>query len=403
MTEDVSAGPIFDDRYEPAEQIDSGGLATVWRGVDRDTGTDVAIKCEDDEIHDSDQVRNHFRQELRWFRYLRRGLQSGSIVQFFHGSVDVEPGYIVTELIEGGSLDELFTNGREPGVDVVQAIGVPVCRGFSFLHENDVLHLDCKPNNVLVRARGPPAVIDLNSAVERGAGTETLFHHDPSKPPELAPTELRDAPVGPWSDVYSLGKLLCYLLTGETISISEERIDAWSAVDVLSHGADCSGTLARVIEQATEPYPNQRFVDATALVDALGPQVGLPGRTLTLEHERSGRQIRARPGDDIGRWTPDNPVPTIALPDEQRFCSATHATVEYDTGSWRLRDRSLNGTFVHDGSDWQYVLSERGKQKRVAADAPLPVQSPTDTIELGDGFRIAPVHQEHEDTLTVSL
>jgi serine/threonine protein kinase len=403
MTADAPAGPIFDDRYEPHEQIDSGGLATVWRGVDRETGTPVAIKCEDDEIHDSEQVRNHFRQELRWFRYLGRGLQSGSLVHFLDGALDVQPGYIVTELIEGGSLEDFFAGDREPGLAALRSVGVPVCRAFSFLHENDVLHLDCKPNNVLVRGRGPPSVIDLNSAIERGAGTKTLFHHDPSKPPELTPTELREAPVGPWSDVYAVGTLLCYLLTGETVEFTDEEMSAWQALDVRTMGADCPAGLAQVIEQATEPYPNQRFVDATALVDALATHVSLPEQSVVLEHDRSGRRIHARPGDDIGRWTPDNPVPAIALPDEQKFLSATHATLEFECGNWRLQDRSLNGTFVHDGSDWHYVLSDRGRTKREAADAPLPVDSPEASIELVDGARIAPVHQDHEDAITVSL
>jgi serine/threonine-protein kinase len=403
MTDDEPAGPIFDDRYEPQARLDSGGLATVWRGVDRETDVPVAIKCEDDRVHDSEQVRSHFRQELRWFRYLDAGLRAGSLVHFLDGALDVTPGYIVTELLDGPPVDDVFTTGREPGVDSLHAIGLPVCRAFAFLHENGVLHLDCKPNNVLERSRGPPAVIDLNSAVDREEGTGTLFHHDMGKPPELTPTELSDAPVGPWSDVYALGTFLCFLLTGEAIQYSEEAIDAWQAVDVLSRGADCPGGLAAVLEQATEPYPNQRFVDAGVLVDALAAYTDLPERTATLEHDGSGRQIRVRPGDDIGRWTPDNPVPAVVLPDEQRYLSATHARLTYDDGGWRLRDCSLNGTFVHDGQDWQYVLSEHGREQRVDADAPLPVAAPPESVSLVDGATIAPVYKAHADSVTVHL
>ena len=399
MTDESPVG----SRYEREEQIDSGGLATVWRGVDRETGMPVAIKLAHDEVHDREQVQNHFREELRWFRYLAAGPRPGSLVHFVDGSVATDPGYIVTELVEGPSVEETLLGGREAGLETLRAIAPEVCRAIAFLHRNDVLHLDCKPDNVLLRSGDLPAVIDLNSAVERGEGTSTLFYHDPYKPPELTPTELREAPVGPWSDVYALGKFLAFLLTGKNLTFEDESVDAWHAIDVIDWGVDCPGELVGVIERATAPYPADRFSDAEELTAALASAIEASEPTLSLVDEETGRSVRVRPGDSLGRFDDGEPTPAVVLPDEGQYLSPAHATVEYERGEWVLYDGSLNGTFVHDGSDWQCVLSRAGRDRRENADAPLPGDSPVESIRLVDGARIAPVHPDHDVTLTVSL
>jgi len=435
MSEEPDPGPIADGRFERRERLDSGGLGTVWRGVDRETGVPVAIKTDHRSVHDDEQVRASFRRELRRFRAFADGPVSGSLVRFFDGAVGPEGCYVVTELLEGAAVDEYFAGERSPGVDVLAAVAPRVSRAVDFLHRGGVVHCDVKPGNVIERTRDPesapgsegpsrePVLVDLNSAVAADAGTETLFHHDPYKPPELTPTELRDEPVGPAADVYALGALCCFLLAGEAPTFEAESVADWTAVDPREYGADCDADLASVVQRATEPRPAARYRDAGALYDALASLLGLPERSAVLVDERTERRIRVGPGDVIGRWTADRRVPHVVLPDDQRLLSPVHASLEWNGADWVLVDRSVNGTYVDGGwipaSDamaaddrgadvgtsagdedgdapawWQYVLSAAGRERRAETGAPLPVEEPPETIVLDSGARIAPVSPE---------
>lgn len=395
MSDGGPSEPIVAGRYRLEERLDSGGLSTVWRGTDLERSEPVAIKCESDGTHDREQVRKHFRQELRWVRRFTGVPTPGGLVHFVDGSVDDGRCYIVTELIDGRSLDGAFDGDRTPGLETVRSLAGPVCRAVAFLHCNDVVHLDLKPGNVLDRRRGPPAVIDLNSAVTGTEGTDTLFHFDPYKPPEVTPTDARETAVGPWSDVYALGKLLCFLLTGEAPTCEEQRRADWEPVDVLDYIGDCPSVIASVVARATAPRPADRFDDAVALLNSLGGVLGVSDQVAGLVHEASGIRIRVRAGDALGRYSTDCALPAIVLPDDQQYCSPTHATIDRDGEAWVLRDRSLNGTFVEIGGVWRYVLSPDGLDRRQATDAPLPERAPPSSNPLEDGATIAPVTPEY--------
>lgn len=399
MTADVETGSVIDGRFELEEPLGSGGLATVWRATDRETGWPAAVKCENVGEHDREQVRAHFRQELRWFRRFEDGPVPGSLVHFLDGAVREGTVYVATELIEGASLETAVETDVTPGIEAVRTVGGPVCRALAYLHRNGVVHLDSKPNNVLCRRRGPPAVIDLNAAVSTGEETGTLFHADPFKPPELTPTDARDERTGPWSDVYALGVLIAYLLTGETVGFESASIAEWRPVDPRVDGHDCPPELAAVIRQATEPRPQGRFVDADALYAALTSVLETGDRSARLHHGQSGLTVRVDDGTTIGRWTPDSRVPDVVVPDDDRFVSPDHAVFALEDGAWVLRDRSLNGTVVRTGAETAYVLSSEGRTRQQEERGGLSRPDPEPSIRLSDGDRITPVHPDYAPTL----
>lgn len=399
MTADVGAGDVIDGRFGLETRLDSGGLATVWRATDRETGWPAAVKCENVGDHGREQVRAHFRQELRWFRRFEDGPAPGSLVRFLDGAVREGTVYVATELVEGGSLEAAVGEGIDPGLEAVRTIGEPVCRALGYLHRNGVVHLDPKPSNVLCRRRGPPAVIDLNAAVATADGTGTLFRFDPYKPPELTPTDARDEPAGPWSDVYAVGKLLAYLLTGETWAFETASLADWTAVDPRADGHDCPAELSAVIRQATAPRPQRRFVDADALSAALTSVLETDARFARLHHESTGLSVRVGDGTAIGRWTPDEPVPDVVVPDADRFVSPEHAVVAFEDGEWVLEDRSLNGTVVRTGTETVSLLSREGRKRQAEERGGLSSPDPDTSIRLTDGDRITPVHPDYGPTL----
>ncbi|WP_408956912.1 protein kinase domain-containing protein [Natrinema sp. 74] len=398
MTGDARPGTVIDDRFRLEERIDTGGLATVWRASDRERERPVALKCEPDGASERERVRAHFRGELRWFRRFEGGPVPGSLVRFIDGSVGEGTAYIATELIGGGSVADRFDReDRDSSLEAIREIGGPVCRTLAFLHHNGVVHLDLKPSNVLVRHTGRPAVIDLNAAVSTEAEPDVRFGTDPFKAPELTRPDASEAPIGPRADVYALGAFLSALLTGSATAASSVTR---AVTELRAHDAEPPAALAALVRRATAPDPHDRFDDAGDLYDALVPVLEASEQTARLVHDPSGRAVRVRPGDTVGRWAVDRRVPTIVLPDEEQFLDPDHAVLEHDGTAWHLRDRSLNGTYVRRDADWEYLLSRDGRKRRRSADAPLPRPEPPTSTRLSDGDRIAPVSPDYGCRLT---
>jgi serine/threonine-protein kinase len=397
MTDGDRTGSIVDGRFRLEERLAAGGFGTVWRATDCEREAPVALKCETDGSHDREQVRAHFRGELQWFRRFEGGPIPGSLVHFVDGAVDGDTVYIATELLRGGSVDDVLERDGASGrsLERVRELGGPVCRALEFLHQNGVAHLDLTPSNVLRRRSGQPAVIDLNAAVSTEVEPDVRFGHDPFKPPEQTRTDDHDEPIGPWSDVYGLGQFLAVLLTGTANAKTASTNGTPEAVALRSRGATWPSSLVEPIRRATAPDYRDRFDDAGDFYDALVPFLEVPDRTARLVHDPSGRAVRVRPGDTLGRWAAEQRVPTVVLPDDERYLCPEHAALEYDEGGWQLRDRSLNGTFVRRDGPWEYVLSLEGRKRRREADAPLPRPDPPASIRLADGDRISPVSPDY--------
>ncbi len=384
MTFRPREGAAVGGRFELRERIGGGGFASVWRAIDPD-GEPVAVKCGRDETHDRGTVRERFHSELRCFRRLDGAVVPGALVEFVDGAVDDDgTAYVATELVGGESLDSLAT----PGVDALAAVGRPVAGALAYLHRCGISYLDLKPNNVLRRRRGPPALIDFNAATVDD-DPAPLFHQDGFKPPELTPPD-RDRSVGPWSDVYALGALAVYLLTGDPTP-AETAGDG--PVDPHELGADCSDDLAAVLRTATAPVPGDRYADAGEFAAALAPRVGTTDELARLEG--SARSVDVHPGATVGRWSTDGPVPDVVLADPGEHLSGVHAALEYREDAWYLEDRSLNGTFVDAGEGLAYVVSEDGFVRQLEAGRTPPHPDPADSIRLADGDRIAPVGPDY--------
>lgn len=361
-----SGGPPvsrFDGRYAVEERLGSGGFATVWRARDTTGGPDIAVKfpkSADETNNTEDEVIARFRQEYDSYSRFEGVPLPASITRFIVGSRS-DPAYIGMEFVDGTELGDLLARGTaQPGVSTMRTYGLPVVRALAYLHTNGVCHLDCKPDNVMVRtATDSPTLIDFNTVTPIDEAGGTLFYEDGYKPPEQTPSERRDKPVGPWSDVYAAGKLLCYLLSGRTLDTSETPLEG---MDPRKYGAECSAAVADVIRQATRADHASRPESGTVLIHRLLDALGEPTQTSVLTDVETGSQCLVRPGDTVGRITGDDTQATITVEDTERHVSPVQFACVYDDG-WQVADRSLNGTYVRFEDEWVFLLSEAGYER----------------------------------------
>ncbi|MFF7648280.1 protein kinase [Streptomyces sp. NPDC007983] len=201
-------------RYRLVSRLGRGGMGTVWRAVDELLGRDVAVK----ELHVDDGFGPDDR--LRGERALR---EARTVAQIKHPNVIVlhdvveQDGHpwIVMELVDGSSLaDQLGAQGPL-GPHEAGRVAAALLDALRVAHARGVLHRDIKPANVLVEAgTGRVVLTDFGIAQVDGATTLTETGAFVGSPEYTAPERMSGRRTGPESDLWSLGVLLCTLVSG---------------------------------------------------------------------------------------------------------------------------------------------------------------------------------------------
>ncbi|SED60594.1 Serine/threonine protein kinase [Streptomyces sp. 2231.1] len=208
---------VIAGRYRLEERIGRGGMGVVWRASDQVLGRLVAVKelLPDDSFADDDARRRRDRifREARAVAQLRH-----PHIIVVHDVVEQDDRpYLVMELVDGGSLADRIA--RQGPVDAAEAarIGIALLSALRTAHEAGVLHRDIKPANVLIESGTDRVVLtDFGIAQVAGATTLTETGSFVGSPEYTAPERMSGLRTGPESDLWSLGALLCTVLSGES-------------------------------------------------------------------------------------------------------------------------------------------------------------------------------------------
>ncbi|MFG2003598.1 serine/threonine protein kinase [Spirillospora sp. NPDC048911] len=196
--------------YRLLARLGRGGMGTVLLGEDP-SGRRVAVKVINRELAGETAFRERFRREVTAARQVRRFCTAPVI----GAELDRDPLYVVTEFIEGPSLDRAVADrGALPGSDL-EGLAVGVATALAAIHGAGIVHRDLKPANVLLSSTGP-RVIDFGiaralDAAEGPTRTGQLVGTPNYLPPEL----LRGEPITPASDVFSWGCVVGFAGTGK--------------------------------------------------------------------------------------------------------------------------------------------------------------------------------------------
>ncbi|SNR23852.1 Serine/threonine protein kinase [Actinomadura mexicana] len=195
--------------YRLVGRLGRGGMGTVYLGEDR-AGRRVAVKMINRELVGEGTFRERFRREVTAARQVRRFCTA----PVMDAELDTDPLWVVTEYIEGPSLESAVAErGPLPGSDL-EGLAVGVATALAAIHGAGIVHRDLKPANVLLSSTGP-RVIDFGiaRALDDPDGP-TRTGQFVGTPNYLPPELLRGEPVSPASDVFSWGCVVAYAGTG---------------------------------------------------------------------------------------------------------------------------------------------------------------------------------------------
>ncbi|TQM84315.1 serine/threonine protein kinase [Saccharothrix saharensis] len=200
-------GEVVDDRYALGNLYGSGGMAEVYRAVDRRLDRKVAIKFFLGQASGEDRIR--LDREARVLGELRC---PGLVEVYGTGSFRGRP-YFVMQPVEGGTLRRRMRGAMSP--EVVAAIGAQIAGVLAHVHANDVVHRDVKPSNILLDTAGRRAYLaDFGLALQGQVTRVTKSGILVGTAGYLAPEQVRGGDVLPAADVYALGLVLLECLTG---------------------------------------------------------------------------------------------------------------------------------------------------------------------------------------------
>src|SRR5919112_844494 len=205
-------GKIVDGRYVLGEFLGSGGMGEVYVAHDGVLERDVALKVLRSQYAGDEEFAERFRREAR----SAASLSHPNIVQVYdRGETEDGTSYIAMEYVPGGTLKEQIGRRGTFGDREAAAVGAQIADALGAAHERDVIHRDIKPQNVLVRASGGLKVTDFGIARAASAATSSASGAILGTAGYLSPEQALGEPVGPASDLYSLGVVLYEMLTGE--------------------------------------------------------------------------------------------------------------------------------------------------------------------------------------------
>ena len=207
---DPLVGALLDGRYRVDAMIATGGMSTVYRGLDTRLDRPVALKVMDSRYAGDNQFLTRFQREARAVARLK----DPGLVAVYDQGIDGQHPFLVMELIEGGTLRELLRERGPMPPHAVAAVLGPVLGGLAVAHRAGLVHRDVKPENVLISDDGEVKIADfgLVRAVAEAKITSTSVILGTAA--YLSPEQVGSGNAGPRSDVYAVGILAYELLTG---------------------------------------------------------------------------------------------------------------------------------------------------------------------------------------------
>ncbi len=215
--------PALPDDFEFREVLGKGGMGVVLRVRQVSLQRDVALKILPGKLTSKPIYREMFLNEAR----LCAGLRHANIVQVYQAGVLPSGDYFYAmELVDGRTLDQLVREkgayralAGAHGAAAALRILFDLCDALELAHRQGIVHRDIKPQNVIVEKDGRARLMDFGIAVLRR--DVPISAMPAGTPAYMAPEQAAFGDVDRRADIYALGGILFYLLTGDSPNTGE--------------------------------------------------------------------------------------------------------------------------------------------------------------------------------------
>ena len=199
-------------RYEIIDQIARGGMSVVHRARDRETGGVVALKIlREDSMEAAERLTKAYHKTEG---EIAVSLRHDNVVRTFDFGWDKKRYYIAMEYVDGPDLKYLLTTHDPVVREHRLGIILQMASGLGYIHEQNLLHRDFCPKNILLGSNCMPKIIDLGLCIPRKRKRRWKWDRS-GTPSYMAPEQVRGQPVDARADIYSFGLSMYEILAGK--------------------------------------------------------------------------------------------------------------------------------------------------------------------------------------------
>ena len=257
----IKIGTIVGDRYEILEKIGVGGMAEVYKGKDHKLNRFVAVKVLKEEFRSNDAFVKKFKEEAQ----AAAGLAHPNIVNVYDVGDENGIYYIVMELVEGITLKEYIERKGRLTIKEATSIAIQVSAGLEVAHNNQIVHRDIKPQNIIISREGKVKVTDFGIA--KATTSQTTTSNAMGSVHYASPEQARGGYVDHRSDIYSLGIVLYEMVTGRVpfdgdtaVAVAVKHLQE-EMVPPSVYCKEIPYSLEQIIKKCTQKSPDRRYQD----------------------------------------------------------------------------------------------------------------------------------------------
>ncbi|MBI4429410.1 MAG: protein kinase [Ignavibacteriales bacterium] len=207
--------------YSEDALLGEGGFARVYKARDTSKDVEVALKILKREFEESTTILESFFQDPQ----LVRAFDHQNIIRILDVGPTERPYYFSMEYCRGGDLRRMIHARRRLPIRTALGYAIPICDALSYCHSAELFHRDIKASNILFRDLNTPVLSDFGNAVAEYRvsvdGPQNI-----GSPPYVSPEVWEEKEYTTASDLYSLGVLFYYALTG-TFPFSAKSVDEY--------------------------------------------------------------------------------------------------------------------------------------------------------------------------------
>jgi serine/threonine protein kinase/tetratricopeptide (TPR) repeat protein len=284
MTTDPNAFEIAPGKpfgpYTIVAMLGAGGMGVVYRARDERLQRDVAVKVIRPPWSSDEMRRRRFEIEAR---SAARVSHPNVVAIYDIGEIDATP-YLVTELLEGGTLGDRISGDPLPRAEALR-VAIAVAEALAEAHRQGIIHRDLKPENVLFTRGGVPKISDfgLSKLMEpertpfSGAATDAALTTEGAivgTPAYMSPEQASGREIDFRSDQFAFGSVLIEMLTGERPFQRSTSVHTLSAIidcdlDFERLGRTIPKDLLMTLKRCLAKEPRERYGSTDDLVHDL--------------------------------------------------------------------------------------------------------------------------------------
>jgi serine/threonine-protein kinase len=293
-------------RYEIERLLGMGGMGEVYLAADPELDRRAAIKILSSERASGPGYIERFIREAR----AASALNHPNICTIYEINKEHDPPFIAMEYVEGETLARVIASGRLTALAAVE-IAVQTAEALAEAHDAGIVHRDIKPANIIINKRGQVKVVDFGLAKKFLSDSEDLTQQQLSHSgmimgtvTYMSPEQARGQAVDARTDVWSLGVVLCEMLSGKPPFGGDTTGDVIASILRSEPELKCDegrlpGDLQTVLRTALSKEKKGRYADAGRFAEALKEALASLSTSGNKEPHNETTAVLPRPEIDV--------------------------------------------------------------------------------------------------------